>query len=529
MRRERRPQDRDRWWAQQDKIRMTSDMVTQDKKQCGCIGCNTSKCCDSKTSFFCGNKWAEKMKEIMLFLWAAYCKPTPGCWRELLVLFLSCSSICAITSGLLHNWMSSSLKYAVVVCSTITCLFAGTMFLLLFLVHPVRCVFTIAIPTLGTKQGRDLLLSTCFMLVAINIIPNIMDNIKMILQMLECIALTSTESLVNSTNIVREIKDVLDVDLITVVDKIAESKVATSKAKWNFNSDINQSAIKTHLQTVGKEIQGNFFTIQTILSEITLNTNRALAGFVFFYLIIRSASYLKGYLTNLQFDNMYLTSRLAQRLQMSKGEPILCRTASKKLIRSTGLKMSSDEIARCVKQMVISTAYLTLSAIVITIDFVVFSLTLQVLHLTGDIPPVPITVGFTYKVNVTLLYIYFLLGRHTSPFSRQNLLTREVDFHWKFIFVSDHCMFQPSPPNIKIIYVVSLLYFIAYVTVFLETYALRVRRKISSTFFEQREDERINYLHQKMLQDSEDQFANKMAIFTVSEQCNVTFESHCNM
>ncbi|XP_067904638.1 osteoclast stimulatory transmembrane protein isoform X2 [Heterodontus francisci] len=466
------------------------------------------------------------MKKVMQFLWAAYCKPTPGCWKELLVLFMLCSSICAISSVLFHNWMFSSLKYSVHLCSTITCMFMGTMFLLLFLVHPIRCVFTMVIPTLGTKQGRDLLLSTCFMLVAINIIPNIMGNIKMILQVLQCIALTSTESLVNSTNIVREVKEVLDLDLTTVVRKISESRVATnSKAEWGFNSDINHSSIKAHLQAVNKEIQGNFFTIQTILNEITLNTNRVLAGFVFFYLTITSALYVKSYLTNLQFDNIYITSRLAQLVQTSKGQPIPCRTASKKLIRSTGLKMSSDEIARCVKQMVISTAYLALSAIVIATDFIVFSLTSQILRWTADIPPVPITVELTYKVDmVNLLAELFKIIPAT-----QNLITRQVAFHWNFTFVSDSCMFHPSPPNIKIICVVCLLYTIAFITVFLETYALRVRRKISATFFEKREDERINYLHQKMLKDSEHQFENKIAIFTVSEQCNVTFKTHCKM
>ncbi|XP_078412367.1 osteoclast stimulatory transmembrane protein [Cetorhinus maximus] len=459
------------------------------------------------------------MKKVMQFSWAAYSKPTPACWKELLVLFLLCSTICAISSGLLHNWMFSSLKYGAFLCTAITCVFTGTMFLLLFLAHPVRCVFTMVIPTLGTKQGRDLLLSACFMLVAINIIPNIMGNIKVVLKVLHSVALTSTQSLLNLTNIISEVKNVLDEDLTTLVDKISESNVVTrSKVEWNFNSDISQSAIKTRLQVVGKEIQSNFLTVQTILNKINLNTNRVLAGFVFFYLTLTSAWYLKGYLTNLQFDNVYITSRLAQLMQTSKGAPVLCRTSSKKLIRSTGLKMSSDETASCVKQMVISTAYLALSAVIIATDFVVFSLTSQILLWIADIPPVPITLELTYNVHMLVI-----------PGLSVPLINRQAYFPRNFIFMPDGCMFQPSHPNVKVICIVCLLYAIAYTTVFLETYALRVRRKISATFFEQREDERINYLHQKMLRDSEHQFENKIVLFTVSEQCNVTFEKQCKM
>ncbi|XP_043566676.1 osteoclast stimulatory transmembrane protein-like [Chiloscyllium plagiosum] len=465
--------------------------------------------------FSCGSKWAQKMKEFMRFAWVTYSKPTPDDWRELLVLFLLCSSICAIIGGLLYNWMFSSLKYGSLASNIITCIFTGAMFLLLFLVHPVRCVFTMVIPTLGSKQGRDLLFSTCFMLSAINIIPNFMGNIKMILQVMQCIALTSAQSLVNSTNFLKQIKLSMDKDIAYLFEQISKSNVVSkSKAEWRVNSDIEMLAIKNHLQVIGNEIQGNLSTIQGIFDETTLNTNRVLAGFVFFYLSLTSAWYLKGYLTDLQFDNVYITSRLAQLMQTDKAKLMqLGRTSSKKLIKSTGLKMSPDETARCVKQFVICTVFLALSAIFIAADFIVFNLTSNILLQIAVLPPVPITLELTFVVNMVIPLI-----------TSRSLINRKPQFHWDFIFVSDVCTFHPSYPNIKVICIVCLLHTIAYMTVFLETYALRIRRKISAAFFEQREVERINYLHQKILTDSEHQFENKTAVFSVSEQCNVTFE-----
>ncbi|XP_059508878.1 osteoclast stimulatory transmembrane protein-like, partial [Stegostoma tigrinum] len=442
-------------------------------------------------------------------------KPTPDDWRELLVLFLLCSSICAITGALLHNWLFSSLKYGSLASNVITCIFTGAMILLLFLVHPVRCVFTMVIPTLGTKQGRDLLISTCFMLVAINIIPNMLGNIKMILQVLQCVTLTSTQSLVNSTLIIKQIKTLMDADIAKLFKKISESNViTTSNAEWHVKSDINTSAIKNHLHIVGNEIQSNISTIQTIFDETTLNINRVLAGFVFFYLSLKSAWYLKGYLTDLQFDNVYITGRLAQLMQTDKAKLVQrCRTSSRKLIRSTGLKMSSDEAARCVKQLVICTAFLALSATFIAADFIVHNLTSNFLLRIAGLPPVPITLEFKFNVDMVIPQVLIT-----------SLISQTANFSWDFTFVSDACMLQPSPPNIKVICFVCLLYVVAYVTVFLEAYALRVRRKISAAFFEHREVERINYLHQKILTDSEHQFENKIAVFTVSKQCNVTFK-----
>ncbi|XP_048406446.2 osteoclast stimulatory transmembrane protein [Stegostoma tigrinum] len=471
------------------------------------------------------SKWAQKAKELMRFAWGSFSKPTPDDWRELLVLFLLCSSICAITGALLHNWLFSSLKYGSLASNVITCIFTGAMLLLLFLVHPVRCVFTMVIPTLGTKQGRDLLISTCFMLVAINIIPNMLGNIKMILQVLQCVTLTSSQSLVNSTLIIKQIKTLMDADIATLFKKISESNVVTtSKGKWYVNSDIDISAIKNRLHIIGNEIQGNISTIQTIFDETTLNTNRVLAGFFFFYLSLKSAWYLKGYLTDLQFDNVYITGRLAQLMQTDKAKLVQrCHTSSRKLIRSTGLKMSSDEAARCVKQLVICTAFLSLSTIFIAADFIVHNLTSNFLLWIAGLPPVPITLEFKFNVKMVIFGDAFILNKLLKPFSRP-LISRMEKITWDFTFVSDACMLQPSPPNIKVICFVCLLYAVAYVTVFLEAYALRVRRKISAAFFEHREVERINYLHQKILIDSEHQFENKTAVFTVSEQCNVTFK-----
>ncbi|XP_051887373.1 osteoclast stimulatory transmembrane protein [Pristis pectinata] len=471
-----------------------------------------------KISIPCWKKCAKKTKQVLQFLWSTYSTPTPSGWQQLLVLLLSCLCICAIIGGLLHNWMLSSLKYEVYLSNRITIVFTIIMFLLLFLVHPIRCAFTIVIPTLGTKQGRDLLLSTCFMLVAVNIIPNIMGNIKMVLKLLQCIAMTSIESLVNSTNSLRHIKNKLVEELVKVQKMVGAT---TSIMKWELNSNVNQLAMESQLHAIGKDIQSDFSKVQTTLSEITLYTNRALAVFFFFYLAITSVWYLKGYLTNLEFDNVYITGKLAHLLRPKKGQHIPKRTASKKLIKSTGLKMSSDEVATCVKQMVISTAYLALSTIIITADFVIYTFTSEALRWTVDIPPVPVVVGYEYRVIVR------------TPFEEivnsGTVQKKEANFPWNFIFVSDRCIFQPSPPDIQIICTVGLLYFIAYITVFLEAYALRARRKISASFFEQREDERVKYLQKKLMNNSEDQFKNCTAVFTVSEQCHVSFKGQFNM
>ncbi|XP_072133411.1 osteoclast stimulatory transmembrane protein [Mobula birostris] len=479
---------------------------------------NVTKHSNLKTSTSQWKKYVNETKQVLQILWSAYSSPTPSGWNQLFVLLLLCLCISAIAGGLLHNWLLSSLKYNGYMSNLITGVFIIIMFLLLFLVHPMRCAFTIVVPTLGTKQGRDLFLSTCFMLVAINIIPNIMGNMKTVLKLFQCVAMTSITSLKNSTSIVRHVKDEL-VEELQKLQKLMEMKFITSDKKWELNSDINLTAIQRQLHAIGKDIQSEFDKVHTLISEITLYTNRALAAFIFFYLAFTSIWYLKGYLKNLEFDNVYITGKLTDLLQPKKGQHLPKRTASKKLIRSTGLKMSSNEVAACVKQMVISTAYLAISTIIIIADFVIFSFTSEVLRWTVDIPPVQAALRFEYTGTIRTA-----LEQITNL---ERTVKKEAHFPWNFNLTSDRCVFQTSPPDIRIIYIVGLLYLIAYITVFLEAYALRARRKISASFFESRENERVKYLQQKLLNNLEHEFKNDAVVFTVSEQCHVSFKRQC--
>lgn len=72
-------------------------------------------------------------------------------------------------------------------------------------------------------------------------------------------------------------------------------------------------------------------------------------------------------------------------------------------------------------------------------------------------------------------------------------------YHHHLIFSSAHCRISPpTPPNPSVLLVVGLLFCILYATVFLETYARRLCRKIAASFFQSWEEERVLYLYRKL-------------------------------
>uniref|UniRef100_A0A8C4W7I2 Osteoclast stimulatory transmembrane protein n=1 Tax=Gopherus evgoodei TaxID=1825980 RepID=A0A8C4W7I2_9SAUR len=302
-----------------------------------------------------------KIQEVMLDAWSAYSKPVPSSCSELLTLFLQCCCIAVLTGGLLYNWLFSSLEYPFHLSSAIAISFSLLLLLILFLVHPVRCMFTIIIPTLGTKQGRRLLLSTCFMIVAVNTIPNIMDNIKTIVQVIKCICKNYSESLLTST-------------------------ILLGKASMQFDNFLIQ------------KINDDISAVELLVKQALLVANRVAAGFFLFYLLFESAWYLKSYLTNLRFDNIYITKKLKV-WAVDKKAAHLLTSLPKKLIRSTGLKLSREEMMLCLVRMMLPSLVLMVTAVIIATDYITFHLADTAMNEVAQFPTVPITLNIKYDVS----------------------------------------------------------------------------------------------------------------------------------
>lgn len=104
---------------------------------------------------------------------------------------------------------------------------------------------------------------------------------------------------------------------------------------------------------------------------------------------------------------------------------------------------------------------------------------------------------FLFQAKIQLLP--FLLSLFQLPDIESTLRDFEKSYHHYLTFSSARCSISPPlPPNPSVLFVMVLLFCIIYATVFLETYARRLCRKIAASFFESREEERALYLYSKL-------------------------------
>ncbi|NXJ00578.1 OCSTP protein, partial [Psophia crepitans] len=434
-------------------------------------------------------------------LWSVYSKPVPANGRELWTLFLQCSCITAVIGGLFYNWMFASLEYSWHLSVAMAVSFSLLLLLTLFLVHPARCVFSMIMPTLGTKQGRKLLLSTCTMIVVVNITPNIISNIKTILQLIKCICKNSSESLLNSTAL-------LETASWEFGEAIQESVHSINihrpmNGHFQFSLLKNSSLIYQQMHLAGEKIGRDFLAAEVLVKDFVRVGNRLVAGFSMLYLCFQSTWYLKNYLTNLHFDNFYITKKL-ECLAVDRKAAHLLVDSSKNLIRPTGLKLSREEVMLCLVQAMLITVALMLMLVVMAMDHFAFSMADTAMRKAAQFSVVPVALNIKYNVSggvpsPSLGILPFLLKLLRLPHEELPLQNFERSYHHYLTFSSTHCRISPPmPPNPSVLLVVGLLFCILYATVFLETYAHRLCRKIAGSFFESWEEKRALYLYKKL-------------------------------
>ncbi|KFO90843.1 Osteoclast stimulatory transmembrane protein, partial [Buceros rhinoceros silvestris] len=420
--------------------------------------------------------------------WSVYSKPVPANGRELRTLFLQCSCATAVIGGLFYNWVFASLEYSWHLSVAMAVSFSLLLLLTLVLVHPARCVFSMIMPMLGTKQGRKLLLSACTMIVVVNVTPNIISNIKTILQVIQCICKNSSESLLNSTALLGTASWEVGNAIQETVDLIYRPM----NGHFQFSLLKNSSLIYQQMHLAGEKIGRDFLAVEELVKDSVRVGNKLVAGFSMLYLCFESTWYLKNYLTNLRFDNFYITKKL-EHLAVDRKATHLLVGSSKNLIRPTGLKLSREEVMLCLVQAMLLTVALVLMLVVVAMDHFAFSVADTAVRKAAQFSVVPVSLSIKYRILPPFFKLLQL------PYKELPLQDFERSYHHYLIFSSAHCRISPpTPPNPSVLLVVGLLFCILYTTVFLETYARRLCRKIAGSFFESCEEKRALYLFKKL-------------------------------
>ncbi|XP_043836912.1 osteoclast stimulatory transmembrane protein [Dromiciops gliroides] len=429
-----------------------------------------------------------KAQALLRAAWEVYSKPVPASCGQLLIQLLLCALISGAAGGLAYNWLAVSLLYPARTSATGAMACGFLLFLALGLVHPARCLLAITVPTLGTRQGRRLLLSSGFAELATRVVPNILANVGATTQVLRCVAQGSLESLLNSTHQLKAATEALD-----------QAAGRPGDRGLSLESPSNYSALYFQMLVATQRVYEDVSALEVLVRGLALGTNRVLAGVFILSLLSESMWYLKGYLTNLQFDNLYTSKQLEQLLRQSQDSP---QDASPPALglRLTGLKLSRAELLHCLFRLAFLGMPLGAMAVIVVADYVAFLLAHMAVDWAQRLPTLPIHLSIKYDAKYTVLaFVSFIFNQLSEE---RSLEIYQDTYKWELRFTSASCRLHPAhPPQYTAALAAGTLFLFASATVFLETYARRLGHRVAASFFQAQEEQRARYLFSRLHQN----------------------------
>ncbi|XP_062378174.1 osteoclast stimulatory transmembrane protein-like [Sardina pilchardus] len=355
---------------------------------------------------------------------------------------------------------------------------------LLTLVHPARCILSILIPSLGTQQGRKILVSTVMTLTIATCVPNMVRNVNWTAFLIRCSSHSLMEGVLNSSRM-------MDHVLSDMNEWAAEMPLSSGKKRLVLKQEINLLDIWREISNMTHSMKAELQSLHDSLDGAS-SVLQKLTGAALVAMVLGSSSmYLVGYLTDLKYDNVYMSRRLTTSLAGS-GDATLPVKYQHRLVKTSGVKMMRAEVQRCVWGVAVLGFYAILCFSLIGLDHFIYRALEMLLTWTNDMP------GITYHITV-----YLEIGGKAIGFIPFTMKEFNRGYSHGLPLLPAHCVTPLSPPASAIISSVCILLFVALVLVLGQVFAQRLRRKICASFYGRREDERTRFLLQKILDERE--------------------------
>ncbi|XP_078254564.1 dendritic cell-specific transmembrane protein [Rhinoraja longicauda] len=321
----------------------------------------------------------------------------PGLKRTL-CLILFCLLLGMGTSGILYiclEKLQCNLVVALALCGTFSVVIPGALFFSKYL----RCFTLIFLFSCGTKQGRNALITAGTSIVLFNCAQNSFHNLKELVRLLHCHLvdmLVSVQDLLSTyTKIIKWIYQ--------QHKKIETFNLFTFKDELNVYHNIDDDDVKIKLNATKMNIDSlanNIISTLGTFSRVCINA-MALMGVLL--ILLFTWFYIKRFLSNVNFENLFVTNQLLQfdekQKELGKSHLLQLTKKEKKYFRkipALGLsKMELKNMARFLAPILIN---LCIWTIIIMLDYGIFRITDSLKHHMDHLPTINITMSVSFSM-----------------------------------------------------------------------------------------------------------------------------------
>ncbi|XP_067888405.1 dendritic cell-specific transmembrane protein-like [Heterodontus francisci] len=408
--------------------------------------------------------------------------------KNILCLIPLCLLMGLGTSGILYvclRALQCSLSVALAVCGTFAAVIPGALFLSKYL----RCFILIFLISCGTQQGRNALITAGTSVVLFNCAQNSFHNLSGLVESLVCYL----------KNMLPSITDILDkyIDVINwihqKIQNLPQNHFVKFVDEFKTSQSIEDGDLKRNLNVTRVDLEILTNRIISTLGMFSQICKSAMLIMGISLVLIFTWFYIKRYLTNIKFENIFITNQFLQfdEQQKERGKPHLLQLTTKEkkcFIKIPALCLSEREWKTMTRFFAPIFTNVCIWAIIIMLDYGLFLLISSIRHHLDHLPTINITMNMKFAAETKFFDFSVHKFESTQTVSYETHLSK------------GDCIPQPtlSITNIWIPLVVLIAVLLLLTLLTAKFTILKVL--VLSSFYAETEKRRIEFLHEKILQ-----------------------------
>ncbi|XP_078396189.1 dendritic cell-specific transmembrane protein-like [Cetorhinus maximus] len=408
--------------------------------------------------------------------------------KNILCLISLCLLMGLGASGILYvclRALQCSFLVTLALCGAFAVVIPGPLFLSKYL----RCFILIFLISCGTQQGRNALITAGTGVVLFNCAQNSFHNLRGLVESLEC----------NVENMLPSIRNLLTKYMHVLhwiqeqIKHLPTNNFVRFVDDFKFKHNIEDGELKSNLNAtrVNLEILAN--RIISTLGMFSRVCKSAMFIMGILLVLIFTWFYVKRYLTNIKFENIYVTNEFLQfdERQKEQGKPHLLQLTREEkecFIKIPAFRLSEREWKSMASFWAPIFSNVCIWTIIIMLDYLLFWLISSVRCHLDHLPPINITMNFEFSAETK--FIHFPVSTHesTETLSYETHLSKRV------------CIAQLTWAIEEIwIPLVALIAALLLLTLLSAKFTI-LKVLVLSSFYAEMEKRRIEFLHEKILQ-----------------------------
>ncbi|XP_041649205.1 dendritic cell-specific transmembrane protein [Cheilinus undulatus] len=409
-------------------------------------------------------------------------------FQSTLILLLTCAFSSLLLSSLLLLYLIFTLKYELAVAGGIAVCFGTLLTIALFLSKRVRCLGTLFVVSIFMKKSRNLLLTAGTSLVVLRNIRNTLENLTALGRSMICnLRVKKAAIIAPFSNYVKMLKW-----LGSMLRGVTDLGVLNLDSKLTVSPRLESEHFRVKLSEAEQQLNVTIKHVRSFVNTVSCVSDRMFPAISFLVLMMFIMLHIKRFCNNMKYKNTFISRKFVSfdEKQKAEGKPhVLPLTPEEEKLYTPALSLrTTSKEGRAMLRFGIPVAnHFVAWATFITVDGLLYCFVDVVTTKLSQLEPFHVPLLMNIRGIATLIGIPVVEENH------------QEDFSYSVTLFEKECLPKPKLLLYNSIVPLAAILLTLLIMALMAAKVTQIRLLVCEQFFSTAAEERVEYLHSKIL------------------------------